>query len=162
MEENPRENLDTCAAAVTDTFPMVMHTIRDDLKANNAVSLSMQQFRALKYLQRRQGATLTELTDHVGGTLSAVSKLVDGLVERGLLAREPAETDRRRVALRVTDDGKDMLDEVHHSALTTVKSVLGPLKDSERALVTLAMGILQESVAAYRALKPDRDEQDLP
>lgn len=160
MKEKQQDSLDTCASAVTDTFPMVMHAIRDDLKANNSVSLSMQQFRALKYLQRRQGATLTELTDHVGGTLSAVSKLVDGLVERGLLEREAVANDRRRVALRVTDCGLEKLEEVHGSALRTVKSVIEPLKDSERALVALAMNILQDSVARYRASSQESQDVD--
>ena len=56
-------------------------------------------------LNRNQGASLSEVAEHVGLTLPSVSKMVDGLVTRGLLTRATDPGDRRRLTLSLTPAG---------------------------------------------------------
>ncbi|WP_068162781.1 MarR family winged helix-turn-helix transcriptional regulator [Rhodococcus phenolicus] len=50
-------------------------------------------------------ATASDLADHLGVTKQAAGQLVDQLVERGYVTREPAPTDARARLLQLTDKG---------------------------------------------------------
>jgi DNA-binding MarR family transcriptional regulator len=59
---------------------------------------------------------VTDLAELFGASLPAMSRAVDGLVRKGLATRVEDPTDRRVRLVRITGDGKDLVDE-----LTTVK-----------------------------------------
>ena len=76
-----------CAREVLDVVPLVMRIIRGELRRRGRPELTVPQFRSLAFLDRAGSASLSELADHIGLTLLLVSKLVDGVVERGLARR---------------------------------------------------------------------------
>jgi len=86
-----------------------MRSIREQMRSRRSAELSVVQFRTLAFLDRRPGASLSELADHIGLMLPAVSKLVQGLVERRYLRRQTDARDRRRSALAPTAKGKRIL-----------------------------------------------------
>jgi DNA-binding MarR family transcriptional regulator len=53
-----------------------------------------------------RGGTLGTLTRQLGVTKQAASQLIDTLVSRGYLNREPDPADRRRVTIELTDRGR--------------------------------------------------------
>ena len=59
---------------------------------------------------------VTDLAGVFGASLPAMSRAVDGLVKKGLATRVEDPTDRRVRLVRITREGKDLVDE-----LTTVK-----------------------------------------
>jgi len=92
-----------------ELVPAVMRAIRTQMRSRRSVELSVVQFRTLAFLDRRPGASMSDLADHIGLTLPTVSKLVQGLVERGFLRRQSDKNDRRRTALAPTAKGKHIL-----------------------------------------------------
>lgn len=146
---------DGCAAAVFEAVPLVMRAVKGEIDARRAVDLSMQQFRALKFIERHEGVHLSRLTEHVGATLSAVSRLVDGLVDRGLLDREVSEDDRRRVKLRLTPLGERTIAEVHAVAVGTLERILQPLSQTEKSLIMLAMNTLRTTLERHITARAD-------
>jgi len=70
-----------------------------------AVPLTFRQYRLLARVQAGS-STLTELRAPSTLTLAAVSESVDGLVQRGLLARQVAVDDRRAVRISITEEGR--------------------------------------------------------
>lgn len=65
---------------------------------------------------RRAGAphemSPTELVAHTMVTTGAMTNRVDRLIERGLVERANSERDRRRVIVRLTTAGKQLVDDV--------------------------------------------------
>ena len=55
--------------------------------ATAAADLSVPQFRTLLFLRRHPGASLSEVAEHIGLTLPSISKMIDRLEARDLLAR---------------------------------------------------------------------------
>ncbi|MEI6916433.1 MAG: MarR family transcriptional regulator [Armatimonadota bacterium] len=151
------DNLNTCASAVFDTFPMVMRAVKAGMHQDPDVALSMQQFRTLTFIRDHEGTHLSMLTDHIGQTVSAVSKLVDGLVERDFLERKTADDDRRKIMLRITSKGEEAIESVHQKALNTIQNVLLPLTETERSMVVLAMNALREALVAQHAMDIRKD-----
>lgn len=63
--------------------------------------LSVTQMHALMMIQKRDKVSITELATLMGVSVPSASTLVDRLVEKGALTREPSLSDRRRMDVRI-------------------------------------------------------------
>src|SRR5215472_3469611 len=97
---------EACAAQIMETVPLVMRTLRTEMRRRRPADLSVPQFRALAFVRRHPGASLSEVAEHLGLTLPATSTLIDHLVARELVRRAPNPDNRRRLVLTLTADGQ--------------------------------------------------------
>lgn len=148
---NDRETPDACAALLLDTAPLVMRRIRAQMRGHRAADLSVPQFRALGFIRRHARASLGEVAEHLGLTPPATSRLVDGLVARGYLQRQPSAADRRTVELTASAKGVSMLDATRERALADLQERLAPLSVSDRQILISALETLQALFASERA-----------
>jgi DNA-binding MarR family transcriptional regulator len=93
-----------------------------------AGDLSLPQYRVLALV-----AAGDERATHLAGRLAitkpSVSAVVDGLVERGYLAREPVADDRRAVRLCVTPAGAAALATAEDAMAERLEPLLGAVDD---------------------------------
>ena len=74
------------------------------------LDVTPEQWGLLLRLAGQGGVPLGELVDPVLADHPNVTRMVDGLVKRGLAERLPNPEDRRGVLVRLTGQGKDLLD----------------------------------------------------
>ena len=94
-------------------------------------------------VQRSEPATLNEVAKATGRGAPAVSRSVDALVRAGLIDRVADPNNRRRLAMRLTDDGRDVLQQPSESgALANRLERLAPseVRAIERAVEILERG----------------------
>lgn len=139
--------VESCAALVMETVPVVMRTIRAEMRSHRSPDLSVPQFRALGFVNRRADASLSDVADHLGLALPSVSKLIDKLVERGLMTRETAPDDRRRLILALTPAGQSILQAAVQATQARLAEQLAALSPEENALVSEAMHLLRRAFA---------------
>ena len=101
-----------CAAELLEVVPLIMRAMRAEVRRHGAPELSMPQFRALAFLGRNEGATLTDVSAFLGLGLPSASKLIDALVDAQFVIREIAATDRRRVRLALSKAGQRKYDTI--------------------------------------------------
>jgi len=142
-----------CAREILETIPLTMQAIGGQMRANPPLNLSVHQFRTLMFLSRHEGASLSDAAGHLGLSLPSVSKLVDGLVARGVVARQPHPRDRRRVTLTLTANGRSTLQTVREAVQAHLARILVTLPPAQRATVMQAMRALRQVFA------PEREEQ---
>ena len=106
-----------CAARVLEIIPQIMRAIGSNTHQRHGSDLTMPQFCALMIVKRHAGTSLSEVANHLGSTLSAMSRLIDGLVERQLLTREIPPEDRRRIMLAITPQGEAILEAILRDSL---------------------------------------------
>lgn len=140
---NEAATADESAALLLEVAPLVMRAIRTRMRANRAADVSVPQFRALGYLNRHPGASLTSLAEHLGLTLPATSRLVDGLARRAYLQRETSMTDRRSIELRIAPKGAEMLEMTRKGTLEHLTRLMSELTPNERASITRALDVLR-------------------
>ncbi|HUK29121.1 MAG TPA: MarR family transcriptional regulator [Candidatus Acidoferrales bacterium] len=133
-----------CAQEILEAVPMVMRTIRRQLRKHGAQVLSVPQFRTLGFLNRRKGASLSEVAEHIGLTLPSMSVLVDGLVERNYVTRKTHQDDRRRVTLMLTTRGETTLRAAREGTAEYISQRLSRLTQNERNEIRKAMRTLKE------------------
>ena len=74
--------VESCAREVLDTVPLVMRFIRDQVRRRRTAGLSLPQFRTLIFLNRIKNSSLSAVAEHLGLSLPAMSRLINGLVAR--------------------------------------------------------------------------------
>lgn len=93
---------------------------------------------------QREPATLNEVAHAVGRGAPAVSRAVDTLVRAGLVERTQDPDNRRRLALRLTDHGRDELGNLP-SAGSGLELRLERLAHSELRAIERAIEILERA-----------------
>ncbi len=139
-----RSSVGECAHEVLDVVPMVFRVIRAELRKHSAKEMSVPQYRMLAFVYRNEGASLSEVGDHIGLTLPTMSLLVDGLVARGLVSRRTDPEDRRRMTLTLTEAGRARLESARAATMANLEERLRQLSASDRATITTTMRMLSE------------------
>ena len=117
----------------------------DYVRAVGELELSLTQLRALHVLTRDdETLSLKELADRLGLSLPAVSRSIDGLVQRGLVTRAEDAEDRRMKQVRATSEVPDLLDRLTELRLAGIEQFVGSLSARERSRLAAALAPLAE------------------
>lgn len=136
---------ESCARDLLETVPLVMRFIRDPVRRGRAAGLSLPQFRALNFLHRVTDSSLSAVAGHLGLSLPAMSRLVNGLVARGLVERRTVATNRRQVALALTARGQAVLEKVRGGIRRRLAEALKSLPAAEQKTIQRAMQALRNA-----------------
>ncbi len=93
--------------------------------------LAPSQWLALHLVGHQNGIGLKELAASLGITSSAATQLVDGLVKKGLLNRQPSDEDRRALRLSLPDESRKRISAMMEQRLARLSAVFGVLDDTE-------------------------------
>lgn len=131
------------AALVMETIPQVMRYFRAELRRQGSEELSVPHFRTLFFLNSHEGASLSDVADHLGITLPSASKLMDTIVRHGYVERTVSSSDRRRSALVLTTLGRVTLQQVRRDAMDRLVQRFEELSLADRQAIQQAMCCLQ-------------------
>jgi len=134
---------DTVARELLDVVPVIMRTIRAEMRSHRSNDLTEPLFRSLMFLERHPGVSLLDLAGHLGLTSPSACKIVDGLVVRGMVKRQPSNTDRRKITLALTHQGQKVLDEARSSTEARLAGLLAPLSGEQCETVFQVLQIVQ-------------------
>jgi DNA-binding MarR family transcriptional regulator len=103
-----------------------------------ARELSLQEFRALEFLDSVEPRMMRELAQHLGLAVNSVTEVVDRLERRGLADRRRDDADRRVVRVELTEEGRAAAETISSGILNVYRSYLGALTAEEQeALLAL-------------------------
>ncbi|WP_169542543.1 MarR family winged helix-turn-helix transcriptional regulator [Sphingomonas baiyangensis] len=94
--------------------------------------VSTVQLLLLVMLEELGEATSAQLARTMQLTPQAMTTLLKPLAERGLIARTPDPTHRRRVLLRLANEGRALLADIRRSTTEVEESLLAALSPAER------------------------------
>ncbi|MBO6763555.1 MarR family winged helix-turn-helix transcriptional regulator [Maricaulis sp.] len=103
------------------------------MKAMAGAKLTQRQFAVLHATGGNEGLTQTELVKVTGIDRSTLAELVARMVRNGLLEREKLPDDARANAVRLTDDGRALLEAATLGAMEADKAILSALPKNKRA-----------------------------
>ncbi len=133
-----------CADEILDVIPLIMRSIRTEMRRHRATGLSVPQFRALAFTGMNTGGTLGELADHLGLMPPAASAIVEGLVALDLIERSANTADRRRICLALTAAGRETLTKTRAIACKCLAEMFSPLSRTECGQISSAMKKLRK------------------
>ncbi len=101
---------------------------------NVDLSLSKSEMLVIMVVDRQGEITMSKIADYINSPMSTATGIVDRLVRKGYLKRERSESDRRIVTIKLTEEGKLLIDEFKKTATKYIKLIYDSLTDEERAL----------------------------
>jgi len=126
--------------------------------ALTTVDLTLPQYRVLGILAEGSAAA-SGLADRLAVRRPSITAVIDGLVARGLVDRRQEDSDRRRVALRLTDEGVRTLAEADRAVDDYLVSIAGHLPDEEEAMALRSLELWARAMTESRqGPRPAADE----
>ena len=116
------------------------------------LALTPAQFGVLTVLQAHPGLGQSSLARALGFDKVTVLRVLRGLQSRGLVARGPAEDNRRNVSVSLTREGEQILQQAQRPAERAYKRLMAPLDRAQQEqlleLLQLLTGELEEEARA--------------
>ncbi|AHB14200.1 MULTISPECIES: MarR family winged helix-turn-helix transcriptional regulator [Dehalococcoides] len=112
----------------------------------NDLALGHTQMMVLRAVEKNEGTGIKDLANLLSISPSAVTQIVDGLVEKGLLTREIDLKDRRAISLSITAAASDRIAEIKKQTAVKVISAFEVLSDDELATFALLNKKLAEKI----------------
>jgi len=94
------------------------------------------------FLYRNEGASLSEVANHVGLMLPSVSKIIDALVTRKLVIRTVLPGDRRYISLKLSKLGRTTLMKARRGTEASLAEKIAALSPDQQAMISEAMQTL--------------------
>jgi len=109
------------------------------------IDLSLPQVATLLLLDEEGELTIKQVTDILGRSVSATSRLLDQLVERGMVSRREDERDRRVKRVAITEKGRTLIATLEQRRADVQIAVMEYYSAEEQATITRAMALLAEA-----------------
>jgi DNA-binding MarR family transcriptional regulator len=133
-----------CAREILETVPLVMRFIREQVRQRRTAALTLPQYRALAFLGLFHNASLSAAAEHVGLSLPAVSRLINGLVAGRLVERQTVLNNRRQIALSLTVRGRARLEKARGEVRRQLAGSLKTLSRADQETIQRAMQALHQ------------------
>jgi DNA-binding MarR family transcriptional regulator len=127
--------------------PVLLRLARELRKETEQLGVTARQATLLWLVKRSPGLSLAELAAEEGISAPALSGYVDRLERAGFLERVRSTEDRRRVGLRLTEDGARLMRRIRARRTTWLADRLRKLDDSELAAIDDAIPALLRLLA---------------
>jgi DNA-binding MarR family transcriptional regulator len=115
-----------------DTIMRIMHNFRTGMSAWEEVGLTFPQTILLLELQRAGRCSMGELAKRLSITQSVATRMVDLLLEKGLVERSRDESDRRLVLVAPTRKGAGIARELEKTNRRKMGELLTAVPEKER------------------------------
>jgi len=126
--------------------PVLLKLNRHLRREIHSLGVTGGQASLLFTIQRRPGIGVRELAALERMSAPGMSKYVGRLEAAGLIGREPSDEDRRRIGLRVSQEGERVLRSVKSRRTAWLAARLRDLSEAELKAVDAAIEPLQELI----------------
>ena len=145
------DNVNQSGDDVLDIVHTVMHQVRSQQYRHlrdGPHDITHMDSRVLAYFGRHPGATQSDLASFSGRDKAQLARLVKGLRDRGLLAAETDDTDRRNVRLTLTETGRTLQGELRLQAQRLGDKAVAGFSEADRHTLAALLRRVQTNLEA--------------
>lgn len=111
--------------------------------------LTVAEFKLLRGFRNDETLSVNDLAKRIDLSSSRLTRIIDGLVEKGLARREIGSRDRRVMEISLTPKGKKVQDELEETYVKTHLDILDLLPQGADDSVILAMEKLRDAMKEW-------------
>ena len=112
------------------------------------IGLTALQYTALTVLERHENMSSAQLARNSFVTAQSMADMVAALESRGLIERHRDDADRRRLAVKLTAEGRALLDRYRDEVAALEDSMLAGLSDEEVTALRAALNTCHANLAS--------------
>ncbi len=140
-------------AAVTSLMRALKIAERDVQIAHRELNFVAADIATMRFVAENPGCKLSDLASHLGVVPTTASSVVDRLVDRGFVLRERPASNRRAVALTLSEAGAQAFGLIEGEEIANMQLMLEALDPAERPAFVTAMTKIAQSITSA----PERD-----
>jgi DNA-binding MarR family transcriptional regulator len=133
------------AELMMDIIPKTTQKIREELRRVRGDRLTVTQFRVLAAVNRGLCRN-KDICELLGVSEAAISRMIDVLVQDGLIKKGVDKDDRRQTVLSLTSEGQKLHSVTKAEARTRLKSKLDALSSEDIESMIKGLEILQQNI----------------
>ncbi|GFE64805.1 MarR family winged helix-turn-helix transcriptional regulator [Litoreibacter roseus] len=115
--------------------------------AHKELNFQPSDIQSLRFISQNPGCMSAELANHLAIVPTTATSIVDRLVRRGLVLRERPETNRRAVALSLSEQGQFAWTQIDAEEKETMKLMLSALPEEDREQFVRSMTTIAHRVS---------------
>lgn len=150
MSSNPTESANSKDHAKLADF--ILFSQREFLlnlsRELNRDNISFAQFFLLSYLASSKDLTMTDIARKMGHSTAAATGLVDRLEKLGYMERSHAIDDRRKVMVRVSSKGLDLVSRLRNELQSQIADAMTETSSNDAASFMSSYSTMDTSVVA--------------
>ena len=146
------------AEELLKVFPSFGKLMSSFLRESGEEETTLMQISVLHQIQE-QPITASELAKKRRVSLQSASVLVQALVERGWIVREPSLSDRRQFILQITEEGLAKAASVKAQMVEYMEGFLEALTEEEAAAAQVFLPALNRILTEHMTTKTTQDEK---
>jgi DNA-binding MarR family transcriptional regulator len=112
--------------------------------------LTLAQLKSLFLITKKGSTNFKKLAEALGVTPASVTRIVDRLVEQGLVSRREDPKDRRMMVLRPTDKGQTIITNLRESGINRMTRILMLLSLEELDALSQGLSAFIRAAKAYK------------
>jgi DNA-binding MarR family transcriptional regulator len=128
----PHRSPDHAPEIIEALAPLLAGHRRSWAERCQAHGLSIIGFQVLALLEMHGPLTMGHLADQLGVATSNATGIVGRMAERGIVARQHDDEDRRRVLVDLTPDGRRLVGEIEAQRREQVTRLIGALDTAQQ------------------------------
>ncbi|CAM4347412.1 MAG: MarR family transcriptional regulator [Paenibacillus macerans] len=136
-----KDDLDTYIERIEAAWSSTFRKMKSELMHHQELGLTGPQFHMLALIDRQKTCNVSYLADKLEVKPSAITVMIDRLVQNGYVERRHDEKDRRSVLLSVTTRGAEVCEEARKRSREVLKAHLSVL---DRHELDVLVGILEK------------------
>jgi len=120
----------------------------DMFRVLGEVGLSFTQMKALFVLEQHDEMSVKDVSGHLAMSFPAMSRSIDGLVQRGYVTRRECASDRRSKLVALLPAGREVLGRIVAARETALTAFAEQLSESERSALHAALLPILERISS--------------
>ena len=125
------------------------------------VKLTPRQYAVLVSVAENEGLSQTGLVDRTGIDRSTLADIIRRMLRKGLLQRKRTKEDARAYSVRLTEEGRLLLESAGPGAARSDERLLAALPSEQRAAFISALATIVRSIGISDNVVPRSGKEDL-
>lgn len=138
-------NLDQYIDRLQSSFSKVVRKLQSEIMQHRELPLTGPQFHMLSLIAKEQSCNVTYLAEALVVKPSAITVMIDRLVQNGYVERKHDEQDRRAVLLSITQQGKQAYEEARRKSREVLTYYFAHLDENEKEVLERVIAKFDEA-----------------
>ena len=112
-------------------------------------NLTVAELKCIRHINKTENVNNKEIAERMNLSSSRLTRIIDGLVNKGFIEREIDSADRRNMKLSLSAEGIKLLERINLTYLTVHKDILANIEPKLHTDVIKAMASLLEALEEW-------------
>jgi len=131
------------------TFNLLARCQEKESRLAKQHNLLEAEFKCLRLMSSEENPNNKEIAEKMNLSPSRITRIMDGLIEKGYMVREINNADRRNMVLSLSRRGKNLTNKLNSAFIEIHKEILNEIDNSQHESLIIAMENLHSAIEKW-------------